>query len=108
MQKKGEDLNKDQKEQVKKKDEILVRLSESELIMDTLASKLDDKVVTKGEDKKQSAEKESKPEVEQVQVEVLREVANVDLAVLCCQLRLVNWTMCNTLGAGLVQYEVTQ
>jgi len=78
-----------------------VRLSESELIMDTLTSKLDDKVVTKTEDKKQSVEREIKPEVEQVQVEVVREVANVDLAVLCCQLRLVNWTECNALGAGL-------
>jgi len=103
LSKKGEDLNKDQKEQIKKKEEIYIRLSESELIMDTLSSKLDDKAVKT--DKKPSVEETRKEvivkEVEKVEVEVVKEVTNVDLAVLCCMLKVVNWDKCETVKAKL-------
>jgi len=110
LSKKGEELNKDQKEQIKKKDEISIRLSESELIMDTLSSKLDDKAIKT--DKKPSVEEKKREEVivkeiEKVEVEIVKEVTNVDLAVLCCMLKVVNWDKCDTVKPKLPENGVT-
>lgn len=108
LQKKGEDLNKEQKEQSKKKDEISIRLSEVELILGTLSTKLDEKAVES--DKRVSVEESKKevsiPVVEKVELEVVREVANVDLAVLCCTLKVVHWDKCDSVKSKLSEYGV--
>lgn len=104
LQRKGEELNKDQKEQLKKKEDILLRLSECEIINDTLNAKVGNVEKVKN-DKKPSVENIPEPniKVEKIieKVEVLKEVTNTDLAVLCCQLRLVNWDKCQTVKAEL-------
>lgn len=104
LQRKGEELNKDQKEQLKKKEDILLRLSECEIINDTLNAKVGKDSAVKI-DKKPSAENIPEPniKVEKIieKVEVLKEVTNTDLAVLCCQLRLVNWEKGQTVKAEL-------
>lgn len=113
LQKRGEELTKDQKDQLKKKEDILLRLSECELINDTLNAKVGIAVTDKTKDvKKPSVEKIEtvvEKKVEKVEVvEVVKEVANVDLAVLCCQLRLVNWNTCSEIKAELGKHGVSQ
>lgn len=108
MQKKGEELNKDQKEQLKKKDDILVRLSECEIINDTLSAKVGNPEKVRKDDKKPSVEKIPDVIEKKVEVEVLKEVVNTDLAVLCCQLRCVQWEQCLPVKHLLSKYKVTQ
>jgi len=120
LQKRGEELSKDQKDQLKKKEDILLRLSECELINDTLNAKVGITGTDKTKEVKKPSGEVKKPSVEKIEtvvekkvekvevVEVIKEVANVDLAVLCCQLRLVNWNTCSEIKAELGKHGVSQ